>query len=62
MRFRSAVRIIARNPRVGRPSSVEGVRMKTVGDYLIFYRLQEKVIIIAALWDNRRDPDKLKVD
>lgn len=36
--------------------------MKTVGDYLIFYRLQEKVIIIAALWDNRRDPDKLKVD
>lgn len=62
MRFRSALRIIARNPRVGRPSSFEGVRMKTVGDYLIFYRLEEKVVIVAALWDNRQDPMNLKVD
>ena len=47
MRFRSALRIVARNPRIGRPSSFEGVRMKTIGDYLLFYRQQEKTIIIA---------------
>ncbi|MBL7985412.1 MAG: type II toxin-antitoxin system RelE/ParE family toxin [Flavobacteriales bacterium] len=61
MRFRSALRIIARNPRIGRPSSFEGVRMKTVGDYLLFCRLEEKIIVIAALWDYRQDPEKLRV-
>ena len=61
MRFRRALRIITRNPRIGRPSSFEGVRMKTVGDYLIFYRIEEKVVIVAALWDNRQDPQKLTV-
>lgn len=60
-RFRSAARIIARNPRIGRPSSFEGVRVKTVGDYLLFYRLHDKTITIAALWDNRQDPEKLKL-
>ena len=61
MRFRSALRIIARNPRIGRPSSFDGVRVKTIGDYLLFYRFQEKTITIAALWDNRQDPKTLKI-
>ncbi len=35
--------------------------MKTVGDYLLFYRLHDKTITIAALWDNRQDQEKLKL-
>lgn len=61
LRFRSAVRIVARHPLVGRPSSFEGVRVKVMGDYLLFYRVETKRIIIAALWDNRQDPANLKV-
>ncbi len=36
--------------------------MKTVGDYLSFYRIDERVIIVATLWDNWQDPDRLRVD
>lgn len=61
LRFRSAVRLISRNPKLGRPSSFSGVRVKSIGDYLLFYRVDLEVVVIAALWDNRQDPKKLKV-
>jgi plasmid stabilization system protein ParE len=61
LRFRSALRIIARNPLVGRPTTVEDVRVKTVGDHLIFYKVEGKTILVAALWDNRQDPERLRI-
>jgi plasmid stabilization system protein ParE len=61
MRFRSALRIIARNPLIGRPSSFERVRVKTIGDYLLFYRIEGKSIVVASLWDNRQDPARLEL-
>lgn len=30
-------------------------------DYSIFYREEQERIIILRIWDNRRDPDTLKL-
>jgi len=60
-RFRDAVHLIRSNPHIGRPSTFKGVRVKTIGDYLLFYRIEETVIVIAALWDSRRDPQRMKL-
>ncbi len=62
LRFRSTLRMIARNPLIGRPSSYKGVRVKTVGDYLLFYRVQDDRIIVASLWDNRQDSARLRIE
>jgi len=53
--------MIAQNPLLGRPSTYEGVRVKTIGDYLLFYRVQEGSILVASLWDNRQDSARLKL-
>lgn len=60
-RFRSALRLIGRNPKLGRPTSFPGVRVKVVGDYLLFYRLEREVIEVLALWDARQDPERLQL-
>lgn len=46
---------------IGRPSSFDGVRVKTVGDYLLFYHFENNVITVLVLWDNRQDPDRLRI-
>lgn len=58
-RFRTALRIIARNPKIGRPTDRKGVRMKLVGDYQIYYVIEEQSIIVLSLWDGRQDPERL---
>ncbi|TXI81985.1 MAG: type II toxin-antitoxin system RelE/ParE family toxin [Flavobacteriales bacterium] len=60
-RFRAVLRMIAQNPLLGRPSTYEGVRVKTIGDYLLFYRVQEGTILVASLWDNRQDRARLRI-
>ena len=60
-RFRSALRIIARNPMIGRPTEMERVRMKLVGEYQIYYTLKDRTIIVLSLWDGRQDPERLNL-
>ncbi len=61
LRFRAALRIIARNPLIGRPSTFNDVRVKVVGDYLLFYTVSGNIVIVASLWDNRQDPERLRL-
>ena len=58
--FRAAVRTIANNPFVGRPTDMGGVRVKPIEDYLLFYEVLADVIIIHHIWDGRRDLKNMK--
>jgi toxin YoeB len=60
-RFRSALKLIAREPLIGRPTNIAGVRVKSVGDHQLFYRIDERTILVLTLWDPRRDPKSLRV-
>ncbi len=61
LRIRSVLRMISRNPGLGRPTSFPEVRVKTIGDYLLFYRVEDSVIVVLVLWDARQDPERLKL-
>lgn len=61
LRFRSALRMISRNPKLGRPTTYADVRVKTVGDYLLFYRVEALTVVVLVLWDARQDPESLRV-
>ena len=54
--IRSTLRILARHPLIGRPVDHKDVRVKVIGDHLIFYAIREDELIVLSLWDNRRDP------
>lgn len=57
--FQAAIRLIANKPFVGRPSDVDGIRVKPIRDYLLFYEVLADVIIIHHIWDGRRDLKKM---
>ena len=59
--FISSIRDIANRPNIGRKAEFDNVRVKIVREYLIFYELIKKDLVILSVWDGRRDRSTLKV-
>lgn len=60
--FIEAVRQLAKFPFIGRTSDMDGVRVKIVREYLLFYEVSDIAIHILTIWDSRQDPDEIKLD
>ncbi|MBM3434824.1 MAG: type II toxin-antitoxin system RelE/ParE family toxin [Bacteroidetes bacterium] len=58
--IRQSVGLIAKYPRMGKPTNESGVRVKVLKDYLIIYQIMPKELVILTLWDCRQNPDDLK--
>jgi len=52
--------IIAKFPKIGKPTGYKETRVKLVRDYLIVYKEEEEHIVIVTIWDVRQDPLKLE--
>lgn len=58
LQFRETIRLISLYNYLGRPTSIENIRVCVLGDYLLFYKLSERLLEVVAIFDNRRDPAK----
>lgn len=50
---------IAENPLIYKSTDFKDVRVVSMGNYSIYYKVSEQGIIITAFWDNRQDYKKL---
>ncbi len=50
---------IADEPLMHKATDFKDVRVASLGNFSIYYKVREKEIIITAFWDNRQDPEKL---
>ncbi len=50
---------IADKPMIYKATDFKDVRVASLGNFSIYYKISEKEIIITAFWDNRQDPEKL---
>jgi plasmid stabilization system protein ParE len=50
---------IAENPLIYKATDFKDIRVASLGNFSIYYKVSEKEIIITAFWDNRQDPEKL---
>ena len=58
--FKDSAELIERQPLIGKNTDVDGVKAFIILDYIIFYELLEKHILILMVWDCRMDPDQVK--
>lgn len=49
-------------PKAGTQTEIENIRFRTVRDYKLIYRISAELIEVITVWDNRRNPENLKVD
>ena len=59
--FISSIRDVAKRPNIGRKTEFDNVRVKIVREYLIFYEVIRRDLVILSIWDGRRDRRRLKV-
>ncbi|TVQ43535.1 MAG: type II toxin-antitoxin system RelE/ParE family toxin [Saprospirales bacterium] len=52
---------LSKNPLLGRLTTNRQTRVIPFKDYLIFYEVKNKEILILSFWDNRQDEDQLKI-
>lgn len=57
--FKKAIELVASHPHIGRPTTIEKVRVKLVRDYLLFYEETSEEILLLAIWDKRRNPEEI---
>lgn len=50
---------ISESPFIYKLTDFKDVRVASLGNFSIFYKVTDKQIIITAFWDNRQDPKKL---
>lgn len=50
---------IAKNPVIYKSTDFKDVRIASLGNFSIYYKITDEQIIVSAFWDNRQDPKKL---
>jgi len=61
MQFKSKLKIVADKPELGIQTKIENIRGLIVGDYILFYEIQNDRILVLKVWDCRQNPDKLDI-
>lgn len=56
--FRAALRVIATNPKLGRPTTDPEVRLKTIGEHMLFYSYTADEVHVLSVWHLKRDPKR----
>lgn len=59
--FKAHVIRLKKLPEIGVETNRENVRGLTVGDYIIYYKVEPYEIIILTVWDSRQNPEDLKI-
>lgn len=59
--FRETVKYVATYNYLGRATDTENVRVAVSGNYLIFYKLSDELVEVITVFDNRRNPEDLKI-
>jgi plasmid stabilization system protein ParE len=51
---------IAQQPHLYRLADFPDTRVASLGNFSIFYKVNDDHILITAFWDNRQDPEQLR--
>ena len=50
---------ISKTPLIYKSTNFKDIRVASLGNFSIFYKVTDERIIITSFWDNRQDPKKL---
>jgi len=60
-KFNKEVQLLIKYPNLGVMTDFKNVRGLITGNYIIYYEIAHKEIIIHIIWDSRQNPENLKI-
>jgi len=61
LKFHERMGYVVANPYSGQPAPKKGFRYVIVYPFQLFYYVAKKEVVVASVWDARRNPDTLKL-
>jgi plasmid stabilization system protein ParE len=61
-KINKSIKLITKNPFIGKQSQIDSVRALITGDYQIIYEIFVDEITIIMIWDCHRDPEDKILD
>jgi toxin YoeB len=58
-KIQTELNLLIKQPYIGKKTNEINVRGILVENYILFYELNDNVIVILSVWDTRQNPDKL---
>ena len=59
--FQEKLQLLAKMSYLGRKTDIQGVYVKIIREYLLFYEIVENKLVILTIRDSRQNPQKLKL-
>lgn len=59
--FKEQLSIVNIHPEIGVKTNYEKIRGLIVGNYVLFYEIEERQINVLTVWDSRQNPEDLKI-
>ncbi len=59
--FKESAILLSEFPEIGIQTDFQGIRVKIVKHYKLFYQFTEDSIQIIRVWDSRQNPDNLQI-
>jgi len=60
-RINKEIKLLQKFPDLGIKTNIKGVRGLIIDNFILFYEISEKLIIVHFIWDSRQNPEKLKI-
>jgi plasmid stabilization system protein ParE len=61
-KINKSIKLITKNPFIGKKSQIDSVRALITGDYQVIYEIFVDEITIIMIWDCHRDPEDKILD
>ncbi len=59
--IKQLIKILAKQPFLGRKTEKNNIRVLIKGNYKIFYEIKPEEIVILLVWDTRQNPENFKL-
>jgi len=59
--IKQLIKILAKQPFLGRKTEKNNIRVLIKGNYKIFYEIEPEEIVILLVWDTRQNPENFKL-
>ncbi len=59
--IKQLIKILSKQPFLGRKTEKNNIRVLIKGNYKIFYEIKPEEIVILLVWDTRQNPENFKL-
>lgn len=60
--IKQTLKLTCKYPQIGKKTSFDQVRLQIIRNYFLFYKINDKHLVVLSIWDCNQDINNMKTD